>query len=104
MMRLAAAGVNMVLQDSGILDDRLQDKSFVITGTLPTLGRKEAAALIEAHGGRVAGSVSSKTDYLLAGEAAGSKLKKAQELGITILSEAELLSMTASTEKYGAEK
>ena len=104
MTRLAAAGVNMVLQDSGILDDRLQDKSFVITGTLPTLGRKEAATLIEAHGGRVAGSVSSKTDYLLAGEAAGSKLKKAQELGITILSEAELLSMTASTEKYGAEK
>ncbi len=104
MERLKAAGVNMVLQDSGILDDRLQDKSFVITGTLPTLDRKEAAAIIEAHGGRVAGSVSRKTDYLLAGEAAGSKLKKAQELGIRIISEAELLSMTAETGKPGAEK
>ena len=89
--------VYMVLQDSGILDDRLQDKSFVITGTLPTLDRKEAAAIIEAHGGRVAGSVSRKTDYLLAGEAAGSKLKKAQELGIRIISEAELLSMWSAT-------
>lgn len=104
MERLKAAGVNMVLQDSGILDDRLQDKSFVITGTLPTLDRKEAAAIIEAHGGRVAGSVSRKTDYLLAGEAAGSKLKKAQELGARIISEAELLSMTAESGKQGAEK
>ena len=86
-----AAGVNMVLEDTGRVDDTMTGKSFVITGTLPTLGRKEAAAHIEAHGGRVAGSVSKKTDYLVAGEAAGSKLTKAQELGVTILSEAELL-------------
>ncbi len=66
-------------------------KTFVITGTLPTLKRDEAKALIENAGGKVAGSVSAKTDYLLLGEDAGSKLKKAQELGITQLSEAELL-------------
>ena len=62
----------------------------MITGTLPTLGRKECAALIEAHGGRVTGSVSKKTDYLVAGEAAGSKLQKAQTLGIPVLDEAGL--------------
>ena len=65
-------------------------KTFVITGTLRTLGRKECAALIENHGGRVTGSVSKKTDYLVAGEAAGSKLQKAQTLGIPILDEAGL--------------
>jgi len=65
----------------------LAGKTFVITGTLPTLGRKEAAALIEQHGGKVSGSVSAKTNYLLAGEAAGSKLTKAKELGIIIISE-----------------
>lgn len=87
------AGVNMVLQDSGLVDEVLSGKSFVVTGTLPTLGRKEAAALIEAHGGRMTGSVSKKTDYLVAGEAAGSKLQKAQELGIEILSEEELFAL-----------
>lgn len=87
LQKLQAAGVNMELSGSAAIDEKLQDKTFVITGTLPTLGRNEAAALIEAHGGRVAGSVSKKTDYLLAGEAAGSKLVKAQDLGITILSE-----------------
>jgi DNA ligase (NAD+) len=66
-------------------------KTFVLTGTLPTLGRDAAAALIEAAGGKVAGSVSKKTSYVIAGEEAGSKLVKAQELGITILDEAGLL-------------
>lgn len=89
LQKLQAAGVNMELSGSAAIDEKLQDKTFVITGTMPTLGRSEAAAIIEAHGGRVAGSVSKKTDYLLAGEAAGSKLVKAQELGITILSEEE---------------
>ena len=70
-------------------------KTFVITGTLPSMSRNEAKGRIETWGGKVTGSVSSKTDYLLAGENAGSKLTKAQRLGITILSEEELLSTGA---------
>lgn len=70
--------------------DRLAGKSFVITGTLPGISREAAQALIEAHGGKIAGSVSKKTDYLLAGEAAGSKLTKAQSLGVKVLSMDEL--------------
>lgn len=69
--------------------------AFVITGTLPSMSREEAKALIERQGGKVIGSVSSKTDYLLAGEAAGSKLAKAQELGVTIIDEAALLKLVA---------
>jgi DNA ligase (NAD+) len=69
-------------------------KTFVLTGTLPTLKREEAAAKIEALGGKVAGSVSRKTDYLLAGDDAGSKLDKAQQLGIKILDEAEFLRLS----------
>ena len=64
-----------------------------VTGTLPTLGRSEAKALIESHGGKAAGSVSKKTSLVVAGEAAGSKLTKAQELGLKIIDEAELLNM-----------
>ncbi|GAB3265606.1 NAD-dependent DNA ligase LigA [Chitinimonas naiadis] len=74
----------------------LLGKTLVITGTLPSLSRDEAKALIEAAGGKVAGSVSKKTDYLLAGEAAGSKLDKAQELGIAILDEAALRGILAN--------
>ena len=69
----------------------LAGKTFVLTGTLPTLSRTDAAARIEAAGGKVTGSVSKKTDYVVAGEAAGSKLAKAQELGVTVLDEAGLL-------------
>ena len=87
---MAAQGVRMEAEQAAALDDTLGGKTFVITGTLPTLGRKECAALIEAHGGRVTGSVSKKTDYLVAGEAAGSKLQKAQTLGIPVLDEAGL--------------
>ena len=68
-------------------------KSFVLTGTLPTMSRDEASALIKQNGGKVVGSVSKKTDFVVAGEAAGSKLTRAQELGIRIISEAELLEM-----------
>ncbi|NHZ79366.1 NAD-dependent DNA ligase LigA [Massilia sp. CCM 8695] len=71
-------------------------KTFVITGTLPTLSRDEAGALVEAAGGKVSGSVSKKTSYVVAGADAGSKLAKAQELGITLLDEAALLSLLAT--------
>ena len=68
-------------------------KIFVLTGTLPTLTREEAKAKIEALGGKVSGSVSTKTDFVLAGAEAGSKLDKAQELGVKILNEAEFRAM-----------
>jgi DNA ligase (NAD+) len=71
--------------------------TFVITGTLPSLSREEAKARIEAAGGKVAGSVSRKTNYLLAGEDAGSKLPKAQELGVNVIDEAALLRMIEGT-------
>lgn len=72
---------------------KLSGLTFVITGTLPTMKREEASALIEANGGKVSGSVSKKTNYLLAGEAAGSKLAKAQSLGVPVISEEELKNM-----------
>jgi DNA ligase (NAD+) len=68
----------------------LTGKTFVLTGTLPSLEREDAKALIEAAGGKVSGSVSKKTTYVVAGEAAGSKLDKAQELGVAIIDEAAL--------------
>lgn len=89
------AGVNFTLEDTGLVDEKFKELTFVITGTLPNLSRKEAAGLIEAHGGRVAGSVSKKTDYLVAGEAAGSKLQKAQDLGVKVLDEAGLQELMA---------
>lgn len=91
--RLKEAGVNMEMAESGSEDGRFDGLTFVITGTLPTMNRKAAAALIEAHGGKVSGSVSKKTNYLLAGENAGSKLTKANDLGVSVISEAELQEM-----------
>jgi len=75
-------------------EGRFAGKTFVLTGTLPTLTREEASAKIEALGGKVTGSVSKKTDFVLAGAEAGSKLTKAQELGVKILDEAEFLQMS----------
>ncbi len=89
---LKDAGVNMHSKKE-ITDTRFQGKTFVLTGTLPTLTRSEAGAIIESFQGKTSSSVSKKTDYVLAGEDAGSKLKKAQDLGITILSEAEFREM-----------
>lgn len=91
--RLKEAGVNMEMAESGSEDGRFDGLTFVITGTLPTMDRKAVAALIEAHGGKVSGSVSKKTNYLLAGENAGSKLTKANDLGVSVISEEELQEM-----------
>lgn len=90
--RLKKAGVNMEHQEE-ILDDRFEGKTFVITGSLEKYTRTEAANIIEKFGGKVSGSVSKKTDYLLAGEEAGSKLTKARIYGTTILNEAEFNEM-----------
>ena len=75
------------------LNEAVSGKTFVLTGTLPTLKRDQAQALIEAAGGKVSGSVSKKTDYVVAGEAAGSKLEKANALGVVVLNEGELLEL-----------
>ena len=91
--RLKEAGINMEMPESEEMGDLLAGMTIVVTGTLPTLGRKEAQELIEKNGGKAAGSVSKKTSYVLAGENAGSKLTKAQDLGIPVISEAEFLEM-----------
>ncbi|HGG8162186.1 TPA: BRCT domain-containing protein, partial [Neisseria meningitidis] len=80
-------------QGSDGINEAVAGKTFVLTGTLPTLKRDQAQSLIEAAGGKVSGSVSKKTDYVVAGEAAGSKLEKANALGVSVLSEAELLTL-----------
>lgn len=90
---LEASGVNMVMPQNADQGDKLKGLTIVVTGTLPTLGRKEVQELIENNGGKCTGSVSKKTDYLVAGEAAGSKLTKAQSLGIPVIDEETLLSM-----------
>ena len=91
--RLKSAGVNMVEGEKEGATDKLAGLTFVITGTLPNMGRKEAQELIELNGGKCSGSVSKKTNYLVAGEAAGSKLDKANALGVTVLDEEGLLAL-----------
>ena len=92
--RLREYGVNMTYSKKSTGDDRFSGLTFVLTGTLPTMKRDEAKKLIESFGGKVSGSVSKKTSFVVAGEEAGSKLVKAQELGIEILSEVELIERT----------
>ena len=89
---LKAVGVNMESQKQ-IVDMRFEGKTFVLTGTLSMYTRSEATAIIESFGGKASGSVSKKTSYVLAGEDAGSKLKKANDLGITVISEEEFAEM-----------
>lgn len=93
--RLRSAGLNMTgdLPLSG--PQLLTGKTFVLTGTLPTLSREQATALIEAAGGKVSGSVSAKTSFVVAGDAAGSKLDKARQLGVRVIDEQELHSLLA---------
>jgi DNA ligase (NAD+) len=87
---MRVAGLNLVEAAAASSVEGVAGKTFVLTGTLPTLGRDEARDMIEKAGGKVSGSVSKKTDFVVAGEEAGSKLTKAQELGVAILDEAAL--------------
>lgn len=91
--RLKNAGVNMTKIEAQSASDVLSGKTFVLTGTLPNLTRSEAKKLIEDNMGKVSSSVSKKTDYVLAGEEAGSKLLKARELGVSVITEQEFLNM-----------
>ena len=87
--------MTMEIQQTG---QALAGKRFVLTGTLPTLGRREATAMIEAQGGKVSSSVSKNTSYVVAGADAGSKLARAQELQVPILDEAMLLRMIGAAD------
>lgn len=91
--RLKKAGVNTISLEETSEDNRFEGKRFVLTGSLQRYSREQAQDIIEKFGGKTSSSVSKKTDYLVAGEDAGSKLTKAQELGVTILSEADFLKM-----------
>ena len=94
IMRLEDAGVNCVDDsDDTAVDERFKDKVFVLTGTLSKYKRSEAAAIIESMGGKTSSSVSKKTSYVLAGEEAGSKLDKANKLGVPVISEDEFEEM-----------
>ncbi|MDE6671331.1 MAG: NAD-dependent DNA ligase LigA [Ruminococcus sp.] len=91
--RLREYGLNMTYDKKSTIDERFKGKTFVLTGTLPDMKRTEAKKLIESFGGKVSGTVSKKTDYVVAGEDSGSKLTKAQTLGITVISKEDLLEM-----------
>lgn len=95
--RLVAAGVSTEEPNAPLADGPLAGTTYVLTGTLPTLSRGQAAALIERAGGRVAGSVSKKTTAVVGGDDAGTKLEKARALGLEIIDEAELLRRASPT-------
>jgi DNA ligase (NAD+) len=95
--QLRASGLTWVEEEPKAAIQLMAGKTFVLTGTLPTLTREEAAAKIEAAGGKVAGSVSRKTSFVVAGDDAGSKLVKARELGIPVIGEAELLALLGNS-------
>jgi DNA ligase (NAD+) len=100
--RLAAAGVTMAEPIEQEADRPFAELAFVVTGTLPTLSRKEATEFIERRGGRVTGSVSRATNYLVAGESPGSKLDRARELNVPVLDEGELLALATAREGAGS--
>ena len=91
--KLKLAGVNTEIKLEENVDERFSGKIFVLTGSLENYTREEAENIIERFGGNVSSSVSKKTSYVLAGEEAGSKLTKAESLGITILTEKEFMEM-----------
>ena len=91
--QLREAGLQFEAAESETTSPTLEEKRFVLTGTLPTMSRSEAADLITSHGGKVSSSVSKNTDFLLAGDSPGSKYEKAQQLGVPILSEEDLQRM-----------
>ncbi|MFZ6847363.1 NAD-dependent DNA ligase LigA [Undibacterium sp. RuRC25W] len=95
LLQLENLRADLIIKIPAIVESEgiLAGKTFVLTGTLPTLSRDQASAMIEAAGGKVSGSVSKKTSYVVAGDEAGSKLLKAQELGVSILTEADLLQL-----------
>jgi DNA ligase (NAD+) len=93
--QLLASGLELEVEQSQI-NPSLVGKTFVLTGTLPTMSRDQAKLLLESAGAKVAGSVSAKTSYVVAGEEAGSKLEKAEQLGVPVIDEAELLKLLAS--------
>ena len=96
--RLKELGLNMTYESTKT-SDKFAGLTFVLTGTLPTLKREQAKEIIEKLGGKCSGSVSKKTSYVLAGEEAGSKLDKANELGITVINEEQFIKMTENQEE-----
>lgn len=95
--RLVSAGLQFKSEKKELASNTLEGKKIVMTGTLPSLSRNKAKALIEKHGGKTASSVSKNTDFVLAGESAGSKLTKAQELGVEVLDEEQFLKIIGET-------
>ncbi len=91
--RLKSYGLNFEVEEEQLISNKLADKTFVLTGTLPTLNRNQAKELIEQHGGKTSSSVSKNTNYVLAGDSPGSKMDKAKKLNIEILTEEEFLKL-----------